>query len=108
MPAANVNVLAVIVAALATFVLGAVWYSPVLFAKQWMQAHGYTPEQLEAMKRRGGARAYARSAPCYPVMAGAPAPLAPYTPGAGLVQGPGVRLPVLGRAAPGRRAPRRT
>src|SRR3989475_8990130 len=56
MPTANVNVLAVIVAALATFVLGAVWYSPVLFAKQWMQAHGYTPEQLEAMKRRGVAR----------------------------------------------------
>jgi len=33
MPTANVNVLAVIVAALATFVLGAVWYSPVLLAR---------------------------------------------------------------------------
>src|SRR5439155_1112369 len=69
MPTANVNILAVIVAAVATFVLGAVWYSPVLFAKQWMQAHGYTPEQLEAMKRRGVARAYAVSALCYLVMA---------------------------------------
>jgi len=69
MPTANVNILAVIVAAVATFVLGAVWYSPVLFAKQWMQAHGYTPEQLEAMKQRGVARAYAVSALCYLVMA---------------------------------------
>src|SRR6266853_498592 len=36
MPTANINILAVIVAAVLTFVLGAVWYSPVLFAKQWM------------------------------------------------------------------------
>src|SRR2546430_4650744 len=79
MPTANVNILAVLVAALATFVLGAVWYSPVLFAKQWMQAHGYTPEQLEAMKRRGVAPAYAVSALCYLVMAYALALLASYT-----------------------------
>src|SRR2546430_7213173 len=87
MPTANVNVLAVIVAALATFVLGAVWYSPVLFAKQWMQAHGYTPEQLEAMKRRGVARAYAVSALCYLVMAYALALLASYTQATSFVQG---------------------
>jgi len=33
-------------------VLGADWYSPVLFAKQWMAAQGDTPEKLEEMKRR--------------------------------------------------------
>src|SRR5256886_4864958 len=87
MPTANVNILAVIVAAVATFVLGAVWYSPVLFAKQWMQAHGYTPEQLEAMKRRGVARAYAVSALCYLVMAYALALLASYTQATSFVQG---------------------
>jgi hypothetical protein len=38
MPA--VNWLAVIVAALAMFGLGAVWYSPVLFIKQWAKAAG--------------------------------------------------------------------
>src|SRR3989442_1721528 len=53
MPTANINILAVLVAAVLTFVLGAVWYSPVLFAKQWMAAQGYTPEKLEEMKRRG-------------------------------------------------------
>src|SRR2546422_5509273 len=42
----NVNILAVLVAALLTFVLGAFWYSPILFARQWMQAQGYTPEKI--------------------------------------------------------------
>src|SRR5207245_10598101 len=87
MPTANVNVLAGIVAAVPTFILGAVWYSPVLFAKQWVQAHGYTPEQLEAMKKRGVARAYAVSALCYLVMAYALALLASYTQATSFVQG---------------------
>ncbi len=38
MPA--VNWLAVVVAAVAMFGLGAVWYSPVLFIKQWAKAAG--------------------------------------------------------------------
>ncbi|MEQ1769947.1 MAG: DUF1761 domain-containing protein [Devosia sp.] len=36
----SVNWLAVIVAAIAMFALGAVWYSPVLFVKQWAAAAG--------------------------------------------------------------------
>ncbi len=52
MPTADVNKIAVLVAALATFILGAFWYSPLLFARQWMQAQGYTPEKLEQMKKR--------------------------------------------------------
>jgi hypothetical protein len=47
----QLNFLAILVAAVAAFVLGALWYSPVLFAKQWMKAHGYTPDKLEAMKK---------------------------------------------------------
>ena len=35
-----INFLAVIVAALAAFGLGAVWYSPLLFAKQWVAFNG--------------------------------------------------------------------
>ena len=38
MPA--VNWLAVIVAAVAMFGLGAVWYSPALFVNQWAKAAG--------------------------------------------------------------------
>jgi Protein of unknown function (DUF1761) len=40
MPA--VNWFAVIAAALSMFVLGAVWYSPALFIKQWITAAGLT------------------------------------------------------------------
>src|SRR6266699_1681872 len=58
MPTANVNIPAVLVAALLTFVLGAFWYSPILFARQWMQAQGYTPEKIAEMKKRGVTRAY--------------------------------------------------
>ena len=36
----QVNWLAVIVAAIAMFGLGAVWYSPMLFVKQWAKAAG--------------------------------------------------------------------
>ena len=36
MPAIQVNVLAVLVAAVLSIALGAVWYSPALFARQWM------------------------------------------------------------------------
>jgi len=46
-----------------------VWYSPVLFAKQWMAAQGHTPEALEQMKRKGMIRAYAVSFLCYLVTA---------------------------------------
>src|SRR5437879_10101111 len=79
MPTANVNILAVIVAAVLTFVLGAVWYSPVMFAKQWMAAQGYTPEKLEAMKQRGVTRADAVSVLCYLVTAYVMSLLASYT-----------------------------
>src|SRR2546425_1138653 len=87
MPTANINILAVLVAAVLTFVLGAVWYSPVLFAKQWMAAQGYTPEKLEEMKRRGVTRAYAVSVLCYLVTAYVMALLASYTNSTTLAQG---------------------
>src|SRR3989441_9698232 len=87
MPTANVNILAVLVAALLTFVLGAFWYSPILFARQWMQAQGYTPEKIAEMKKRGVTRAYVVSALCYFVMAYVVALLASYTNSTTVVQG---------------------
>ena len=63
-----INLLAVLVAAVATFVLGGLWYSPLLFGKVWVRAHGYTPEKMEAM-RAGVGRSYAVSFLCYLVMA---------------------------------------
>ena len=39
----HVNYLAVLVAAIAVFVLGWLWYSPLLFYKPWMRAKGIDP-----------------------------------------------------------------
>lgn len=50
MPDMDVNWIAIIVAAVAAFGLGALWYSPVLFGRQWMAAHGHTPEKMQAMQ----------------------------------------------------------
>ena len=40
----HLNLLAVLVCAVILWVLGAVWYSPALFAKPWMAALGITPD----------------------------------------------------------------
>lgn len=42
MPVADVNLVFVVVAAAANMVLGALWYSPILFAKQWTALTGKT------------------------------------------------------------------
>ncbi len=42
----TINYLAVIVAAVAYFVIGALWYSPALFGKTWMKGIGKTKEQM--------------------------------------------------------------
>lgn len=41
----ELNWLAVIVAALIYFALGALWYSPVLFARRWQRSIGWDPAQ---------------------------------------------------------------
>jgi hypothetical protein len=43
-----VNWLAVLVAAVVMFMLGGLWYSPVLFAKKWLALQGRTVEQERA------------------------------------------------------------
>jgi Protein of unknown function (DUF1761) len=46
---AEINWLAVVVAALVAFLVGGVWYQ-ALFGKLWLKLHGYTAEQELAMK----------------------------------------------------------
>lgn len=43
-----VNYLAVFAAAVVMFILGGLWYSPVLFAKKWIALQGRTEEQERA------------------------------------------------------------
>jgi hypothetical protein len=44
----TINYLAVLVAGIVIFVLGGLWYSPVLFAKRWIALQGRTEEQMKA------------------------------------------------------------
>jgi hypothetical protein len=46
MPTEHVNWLAVVVAALSTFALGGLWYSPALFGRVWMAENNLTDEKL--------------------------------------------------------------
>jgi hypothetical protein len=50
MDPSTLNVWAILVAAASTFLLGGIWYSPILFAKPWQAAAGLSDEQL----RQGG------------------------------------------------------
>ena len=44
---AQPNYLAVIVAALSTFLVGGLWYSTALFGKAWMRENGFTEEGMK-------------------------------------------------------------
>lgn len=68
MPMAEVNYLAILVAAIAAFVLGAVWYSPMLFGRPWLRARGWSSDRVEQMKA-GMGRSYGIAFVCYLVMA---------------------------------------
>ena len=43
-----INYLAVVVAAVVIFVLGGLWYSPVLFSKRWIALQNRTEEEIRA------------------------------------------------------------
>ncbi len=64
---AQINFLAVTTSAIATFLVGALWYSPALFGKLWMKAHGYTEEKVKEMQKTV-APAYITCFVCYLVM----------------------------------------
>ena len=48
----DVNYLAVVAAALSSFLLGGLWYSPLLFLKSWNTAMGRTPESADGHPAR--------------------------------------------------------
>ena len=47
----SLNYLAILVAAVATFMLGSVWYT-ALFGKAWQKAHGVTEEDMKAYRAK--------------------------------------------------------
>lgn len=54
-----INYLAVVVAALASMVVGSLWYSPAVFGKLWMKLSGKTEKEMEAAKKKGMGKLYA-------------------------------------------------
>lgn len=77
MPQVHINYLAVVVAAVVAFIIGGLWYSPLLFAKLWVKAHGYTDEQVKEMQK-SATKAYAITLVCDFLIALAIAVLAGY------------------------------
>jgi hypothetical protein len=43
----GLNIWAVLLAALSTFLIGGLWYSPAVFGKSWMRENGLTEESLK-------------------------------------------------------------
>ncbi len=51
----DVSLLAVVAGAVVNMILGALWYSPLLFAKRWMAALGRNSEEMMAQGGMGAA-----------------------------------------------------
>lgn len=68
MPPMHVSPLAIVMAAAATFLIGMLWYSPLLFARSWAALNGYTPDKLAELRQRAP-RAYGISLLAYLVLA---------------------------------------
>ena len=48
----DINVMAAITAAISTFVIGGIWYSPLLFHKVWASTNGFTEADLKGGEAR--------------------------------------------------------
>jgi hypothetical protein len=53
-----INYLAVLVAAVASMVIGSLWYGPI-FGKKWIALMGWTEEQMNSAKAKGMGKSYA-------------------------------------------------
>ena len=51
-----VNYLAVIVAAIVSFVIGMAWYSPPVFGKVWMKANNFNEKYMKEKHKKGMAK----------------------------------------------------
>ena len=47
----TINYFPVLAAALSSFVLGGLWYSPLLFGKAWMRANNFTDADLQTFSK---------------------------------------------------------
>ncbi len=82
----EINVFAVLVCAAFAFASAALWYSPVLFGKRWVQAHGFSEAQQQAMQQ-SGPTPYITAALAYLVTAVVVSALVDYAGATGWTQG---------------------
>ena len=54
----SINYLAVLVAAIASMVIGFIWYGP-LFGKMWMRMMGFDKKKMDEAKKKGMGKTYA-------------------------------------------------
>src|SRR5687768_11890215 len=47
----TINLLAVLAAAVSTFILGGLWYSPLLFGKAWMRVNNFTDADVQTFSK---------------------------------------------------------
>ncbi|HYH86512.1 MAG TPA: DUF1761 domain-containing protein [Pyrinomonadaceae bacterium] len=52
----KINYPAVVVSAIAYWILGALWYSPLLFSRTFISLKGWTPEDVAAIQAAGAGR----------------------------------------------------
>ncbi|MDK1287800.1 DUF1761 domain-containing protein [Pseudoalteromonas umbrosa] len=48
----DINIIAVLLAALSSFLLGGIWYSPLLFQRTWLEGAGLTELDLKAANHK--------------------------------------------------------
>ena len=59
MQEANINYIAVLVAAVVNMIIGALWYSPVLFGNLWVRLSGIDKKSIDKSKQKGMGKLYA-------------------------------------------------
>ena len=50
----TINYLAFLVSAVIFFIIGGLWYSPLMFANPWIKAMGFSDEKLKEIKANRG------------------------------------------------------
>lgn len=57
-PSVDINSGAVFVSTVVAFVIGALWYSPLLFRKAWIRLSGIKPGDMQKSKKKGMGKLY--------------------------------------------------
>ncbi len=57
-PDVAINYLAVLTSAIVSFVIGGLWYSPILFGNAWMKAGGMNMKDMQKAKQKGMGKLY--------------------------------------------------